>query len=138
MKIDSHLFFLSVRGEFSMSYLRYSLLASLVAFLVIVFRFAAHDYFYPPFTDAQIKASFVDTWEAHAVGSVAILILVLFATCISAALAWGAARLAKRLAGTALALGFADAVLLFASHASLTARTTALTGQTFGGFYGLF
>jgi hypothetical protein len=121
-----------------MSYLRYSFLASLIAFLTGVLCFAAHDYFYPPFTDAQIKASFVDTWEAHAVGSVAILILVLFATCISAALAWGATRLAKRLAGTALALGFADAVLLFASHASLTARTTALTGQTFGGFYGLF
>lgn len=121
-----------------MSYLRYSLLASSVASLAIVFCFAAHDYFYPPFTDAEIRASFVDTWEAHAVGSVAILILVVLATCISAALAWGATRLAKRLAGTALALGFADAALLVASHVFLTERTTALTGHTFGGFHGLF
>ncbi len=121
-----------------MNYLRYSILSALIAFLTIVFCFAAHDYFYPPFTDAQIRASFVDTWEAHAIGSVAILILVVLATCISAALAWGATRLAKRLAGTALALGFADAALLVASHVSLTERMTALTGHAFGGFYGLF
>jgi len=121
-----------------MSYLRSSFLAALIVFLAIVFCFTAHDYFYPPFTDAEIKASLVDTWEAHAVGSVGILILVLLATCISAALAWGASRLARRLAGTALALGFADAALVVASHVILTERTTALTGHTFGGFYGLF
>jgi len=121
-----------------MSYPRHLFFAALIAFLAIVFCFAAHDCFYPPFTDAQIMASFVDTWEAHAVGSVVILILVLLATCISAALAWGATRLAKRLAGTALALGFADAALVVASHVILTERTTALTGHAFGGFYGLF
>jgi len=121
-----------------MSYLRHSLLIASMAFLAGVFCFAVDVYFYPPFTDAEIKASFVDTWEAHAVGSVAILILVMLATCISAALAWSATRLAKRLAGTALALGFADAVLLVASHVSLTERTTALTGHAFGSFYGLF
>lgn len=126
-----------VRSEDSMSHLRHSLLIASVVFLTAVLCFSAYEFVYPPFTDAEIKASLVDTWEAHAVGSVAILILVLLGACLSATLAWGATRLAKRFAVSAVALGLADAVLLIASHVSLTERTTALTGHTFGGFYGL-
>lgn len=120
-----------------MRHLRHSLLIASVVFLTAVLCFSAYEFVYPLFTDAEIQASLVDTWEAHAAGSVAILILVLLGTCLSATLAWGATRLAKRFAVSAVALGLADAVLLIASHVSLTERTTALTGHMFGGFYGL-
>lgn len=121
-----------------MSCLRSPMLIAISAFLSIVFCFAVLGYVYPPFTDAEIRASFVDTWEAHAVGTAAFLFLVLLATCFSVALAWGASGSVKRLAAVALVLGFADAALLVALHVSMTERTTALTGQTFGSFYGLF
>ena len=121
-----------------MTRLREVALVYLVVILAIVCILAVYEIFFPPYTDAQIQASFVDTWEVHALGTAAILLLVLMAAVVAPALAWGCSRLGKKLAVVSVALAGTSAALLITSHAALTERTTALTGQSFGGFYGLF
>ena len=121
-----------------MTRLREIALVCLVVILAIVCILAGYESFFPPYTDAQIQENFVDTWEPHALGTAALLLLVLVAAVVSPALAWGCSRFSKKLAAVSVALCATSTVLLVASHVSLTERTTALTGQTFGGFYGLF
>jgi len=92
----------------------------------------------PPYTDEELAASFVDTWEPHAIVTtllLAILSVAALAVCI--VLAVGGADLRRYSLVTLLVVVSAIASQL-ASHVALSNRVTRLTGQTFGGFYGLF
>jgi len=93
----------------------------LVAVPFAVLLVAATEWFNPPFTDDQIRASIVDTWEPRAMVTFAELVaLVLVGLALVAAL-----------------LCMLAATLTYLNHARLTARATALTGQTFGPLDGL-
>ena len=108
-----------------------------LVFLAAVCVFAAYEMIYPPFSDEEIQASFVDTWGANAQGTVVISLFVFLAITVSAALGWRSSPFAKRLALVSVTFGSAGIALLISSHISLTERTIALTGRSFGGFYGL-
>ena len=114
------------------------LIAAHVALLACAFVFAGFGLLFPPSSDREIQASFVDTWEAHAFSTAVILSALSAMGVVSALLAWGGSRGAKRLAIAAVAFSISSAALFLAAHIELTERTTRLTGQTFGGFYGLF
>jgi len=92
----------------------------------------------PPYTDEQIKASLVDTWQVEAFTTMSLL--VWFGASIAlAAVFWYRAKdgSTRTLAVLAVLLAFAAGVATTSNHILLTTRTTVLTGQSFGGFYGL-
>jgi hypothetical protein len=121
-----------------MEQVRVVLLSIVLALVALLCAYGAHDFFFPPYTDAEIELSFVDTWEVSALITALALVLLAPLTLLSALLRWGGSALAKRLSSISLALAIVAGGLLIASHIALTERTTRLTGQDFGGFYGLF
>jgi hypothetical protein len=121
-----------------MERLRVALLAAFVAVAAIAFAFAGYGKLSPAFTDLEIQASFVDTWGVHALFTLGSSALLLACALFSILLGLGASRTAKRLAVVSAGLAGVAVVLLIATHIELAERTTRLTGQTFGGFYGLF
>jgi len=120
-----------------MTELREVLLSSLTGLLAIVCAFALYGFFFPPFADAEIQESFIDTWQVNAILTAAALGISVVAGALSALLSWRAKGLSKTLAVAAAALCVISVGLLFFNHAALTSRTTELTGQTFGGAFGL-
>ena len=120
-----------------MTEIREVILTTFTGLLTLACVFAAYSLVVPPFTDAEIQQSFVDTWGISAIITAAGLAVVLVAGALSALLSWRGSRLAKRLSIASAALSLAAAGLLVLSHAVLTERTTALTGQEFGGILGL-
>lgn len=113
-------------------------LVALTMLLVVVFVYAVNTVFSPPYTDREIQASFVDTWQGEAIVTAFLLALLVPIAMMAVILGWRGSRLAKRLALMSAGLVVFAAVLLVSGHAALTERTTRLTGQDFGGFYGLF
>ncbi len=110
----------------------------LVAVPFAVLLVAATEWFNPPFTDDQIRASIVDTWEPRAMVTFAELVALVVGGLVSmgfAALSRVAIR--RRTALVAALLCMLAATLTYLNHARLTARATALTGQTFGPLDGL-
>jgi hypothetical protein len=98
---------------------------------------ALRDLLSPPYTDGQIRASFVDTWGTHAiVASVSLFLLTVLGLACIAMLA-GVPSRARRTVAAALASCIIAWGLVLAAHAAMTQRVTALTGQYFGGFWGL-
>ena len=120
-----------------MTELREVILVSFAGLLALVCVFAIYSLVAPPFTDAEIRQSFVDTWEVNAIVTAAAVAVALVAGVLSALLYWRGSRLAKRLSVVSVALSIAATGLLILSHACLTERTTRLTGQEFGGILGL-
>jgi peptidoglycan/LPS O-acetylase OafA/YrhL len=120
-----------------MTEIRELILMSLAGILAFACAFAIYSLVAPPFTDAEIQQSFVDTWEVNAIITTASLAIVLVAGALSALLSWRGSRVAKRISVASVALSVAAACLLVLSHATLTERTTQLTGQEFGGILGL-
>ena len=120
-----------------MSEIREVILVSFAGLLAFACTFAIYSLVVPPFTDAEIQQSFVDTWGSNAIFTKAGLAVVLPAGALSALLGWRGTPLAKRLSITSVVLSIATAGFLILSHAMLTERTTRLTGQEFGGMLGL-
>ena len=112
-------------------------LLAIIAMLLVVGGFAINGLLNPPYTDQQIQASFVDTWEVEAWSTTALLVLLAIAVALSLALAYRGANLTRRLSTMAVLVAVLAGVLVCSSHVALTNRVTQLTGQTFGGFYGL-
>ena len=80
----------------------------------------------------------VDTCELHSWGTLVILGFLGLVGLFAAPLAiWGYEAPTRRFARFILSLALSAAVLAYLSHAALSARTTRLTGQTFGRFHGL-
>jgi hypothetical protein len=93
----------------------------------------------PPYSDQEIRASIVDTWEADALFTFAALAGIAVVTALSLALAYRSEeRLVRRLAVLAVFLAMSSSALVLYSHIALTERTTRLTGHSFGPLYGLF
>ena len=120
-----------------MTELREVLLSSLTGLLAIVCAFAFYGFLFPPFTDAEIQESFVDTWEVNAVLTAVALGVSVVAGALTVLLSWRAKGLSKTLSLAAMALFAMSVGLLLFNHSALTTRTTELTGQTFGGAFGL-
>lgn len=99
----------------------------------------AYRWTHPAYSDAQIRASVVDTWGVSASTTTATLSL-------SAVLAFASALIALRYnqsrvwrpAATAMLVALCGGVLAYANHVMLTVRVASLTGQSFGSWYGLF
>ena len=110
-----------------------------VSILLLTCIYAIFGLLHPPYSDQQIMASIVDTWEAEAMSTVALTVAVVVVAVASLALAYRAQNQSvRRLSRIALVLSVAAVGLLFYTHIELTERTTRLTGQTFGALYGLF
>ena len=111
---------------------------SLIAILAVLCLQSAWELIVPPYSDEQIKSSFVDTWELHAWGTIVVLgFLALVTLCASPLAIWGHDEAARRFAHVIMGLSLCAAALAYSSHAALTARTTRLTGQTFSRCHGL-
>ena len=92
----------------------------------------------PAYIDNQIRASLVDTWEVEAILATCIIVVLLLSFCVSVYISFRNSRRWERsLAACAGILSVVGIAFTFASHVALTARTTELTGQSFGAFYGL-
>jgi hypothetical protein len=110
-----------------------------ISMLLVVCAYGAYISWHPPYSDYEIKASIVDTWQVEALFTFALLVAVGFLALLSVALGWRSSHLLlRRLSVLAVLLSAASGVLLLYSHISLTERAVQLTGQSFGGFYGLF
>ena len=92
----------------------------------------------PPFTDAQLQASLVDTWEvaASTLRVFAFVFLGLGVICV--VLARRATDARTRIAAYLAAVCCLLVIALFLrNHIVLTQRAAGLTGQDFGPVYGL-
>jgi cytochrome bd-type quinol oxidase subunit 1 len=104
-----------------------------------VLVYAAYALVHPPYSDYQIKASIADTWQAEAFFTFVLLIAIALTALLSLVFRWRSGdRRIRRLSALAVLLCTSSSALLIYSHIVLTERTTRLTGQSFGGFYGLF
>jgi hypothetical protein len=104
---------------------------------LIVATGAAWQILEPPFTDAQISDSLVDTWEPHALVTAFVLALLLAAALVvGAVLVFGRVGF-RRLSSAALLAIFAATCLELKSHILLSNQVARVTGQPVGAFYGL-
>ena len=95
-------------------------------------------FLFDPYTDAQIQASIVDTWDPEALMTIVLLSLLAFLLLLSVLLWLLSFRSNARWpACAAVAASLGSACLVFASHAAFTVHVTKLTGQTFGPAFGL-
>jgi hypothetical protein len=109
---------------------------TLVALLACVW--GLHEWVSPPFTDAEIRDSFVDTWEPSAWMTLLELVVLGCVFLISLlVLVFTRQRSMRVLTIATATLAIGGALLSYRNHVALTERTTALTGQTFGKFHGL-
>jgi protein-S-isoprenylcysteine O-methyltransferase Ste14 len=109
------------------------LVASIVAVGVVLFTLTT-----PEYTDDEIRQSFVDTWEPSAIVTLALLCVLAFFVLLALVVGLFSKRSAERLlAAAALLLTLGAATLAYWTHANLTDRTAALTGQEFGPCHGL-
>lgn len=120
-----------------MTELRELTIAIFAGLAACICAFAIYSLLIPPFTDAEIQQSFVDTWEVNAVITAVALVVVLATGALSALLSWRGSRLAKRISIAGVVLSVSAAGFLILSHSALTERTTQITGQEFGGMLGL-
>src|SRR5690606_11471591 len=95
-----------------MTELRVAILVGFIGLFAIVGALAVYSLAFPPFTDAEIQQSFVDTWGASAIITIAGLAVVLPVGALSALLSWCGTSLAKRLSVAAVTLSIAASGLL--------------------------
>jgi hypothetical protein len=104
-----------------------------------VLLYGAYGLAHPPYSDYEIKASIVDTWQVEAFFTFVLLLTTALVALLSLVSRWRSAdRRIRCLSALAVFLCISSGALLIYSHIVLTERTTRLTGQSFGGFYGLF
>lgn len=118
---------------------RAAVLSTAVSVLAIMCVYGIYSAVSPAYTDQEIRASIVDTWEVHAFFTSAALVGIALVTVISFGVAYRSGQqLPRRLAVLAVILSLSSSALILYSHISLTERTTRLTGHAFGPFCGLF
>jgi len=97
---------------------------------VVAMGSASVELVFPPFTDAQLSANFVDTWEAHTLGNFVLLLLFFVGFVASGIAAWFATASNRLFFGLAAAAFLLAAALDVVAMHTLTARTESLTGQS--------
>src|SRR5689334_15715183 len=105
---------------------------AVVAGLLVVFSISA-----PSYTDAEIVASVVDTWEVSAMATIALLVLCAVCLAWSAVAAVRSIGAVRRIAVIGAVASLAAGTAVLHEHIVLTGRVAQLTGQSFGHFYGL-
>ena len=85
----------------------------------------------PPFTDAELRENFVDTWEAHVLGGVFVLALYCVGG-LAASLGIVFGKRSRRLFSLACVAFVFACVLEFVSLELLTQRTEELIGHELG------
>jgi len=113
-----------------------SFLAVLVAIALAAIVNGAWQILSPSYSDAQIAASLVDTWQPHAFVTGVVLALLFTAGCVVLACLF-AGRHLRRISCVALLAIFVAIGTQFAGHVLLSHQATRVTGQTFGALYGL-
>lgn len=119
--------------------IRLVVLLAATGLLLVTGAIALVDIVYPPFTDAQIRASLQGTWQGYAAFTRMLLVLHAAIAAVALSLLRSATTRREGIVATAciaLAIGATASVLI--AHAHLTTRVTLLTGQAFSRFYGLF
>jgi hypothetical protein len=107
---------------------------ALVALLLGIFEWLR-----PPFTDGQLRASLVDTWEVARSTTRVFMVVFLGLGSICLALAGRASEtMARYVAIGAAAASLATLLLYLRNHIVLTQRAAALTGEDLGPFFGMF
>jgi hypothetical protein len=109
-----------------------------LAFAVLALALGFYEWTHPPFTDAQIQASFVDTWEVAASTTrvFAVVFFGLGSICIVLARKATEAR-ARAVAWLAAVACLCALALFMRNHIEMTERAAKITGQEFGFSYGL-
>jgi hypothetical protein len=92
---------------------------------------------HPPYSDAQIAASIVDTWQPRALVTALVLAVLCLCACAIVAIRILTGRRLRRLSYVALLSICAAFGAQLGSHIALTHQATRVTGQTFGPLYGL-
>jgi hypothetical protein len=91
--------------------------------------------FWMPFTDQQIRNSFIDTWEASAwYTMIGLVVLGITSLAAVAVLLSSRKSLFRMLAVATLILAVLAAMLGYLNQSTLAKRTTELTGQPVGVF----
>ncbi len=91
------------------------------------------------YTDAQIAASFVDTWEVTALCTTATIVVAILGIAAGVlAFYLEHTRHRSRASAVPVTVCLVGAAMVQASHAALTNRVTQITGQSFSGIWGLF
>ena len=91
----------------------------------------------PPYSDAQIAASLVDTWEVHALTTSFALVLLSVLACITLAICMFSGKRLRLAACVAFFVISAGIGVQLAAHVVLTHQVARVTGQKFGPLYGL-
>lgn len=118
-------------------------LARVIPWLVLAFALLAlalgfYEWANPPFTDEQLRASTVNTWEVAASTTRVFAIVFLGLGLICVVLARKAEVASSRLAASLAVAACAVTLLVFLrNHIELTQRAAALTGTEFGPSFGL-
>ena len=113
-------------------------LAALVSLLLIAGTYALQQTVNPPYADEQIRASIADTWEVEALATTVLLGSFFVSIALTFALASRSTSAGiRRLAFISVLLALFAGATTMANHIALTKRTAQLTGQSFGGFFGL-
>jgi hypothetical protein len=86
------------------------------------------------FSDEEVLASIVDTYEPSAWAVWNALLISIPGVLVAAATAWASSGTRRRVALIQVASLWVLALLVCAKHFLLMRHITAITGQTFGGF----
>ena len=103
-----------------------SILLLLLALAAVIL--AGNDLLSPPFTDAELEANQVDTWEAYVLGGVIVLGLIFSGFALSAMGVW--LNRGGRITFAAACVAFAGAFLIEVANVEmLTQRVERLVGH---------
>jgi uncharacterized membrane protein len=109
-----------------------------LAFALLGLALGYYEMSHPPFTDEQLKASAVDTWEVANSTTRVFGIVFLGLSLVCAFLARNAVGAANQIVAWVAAVTCLLTLMLFLhNHIELTQRTADLTGREFGPLYGL-
>jgi len=118
---------------------RAAVLYAAVAALLLACLYGGYAVTSTPYSDQELRASIVDTWQAQALFTLVVLAGIAALTALSVAVAYGTRdRVVRRLRLLAILLSITSAALVFSGHMALTERATLITGHSFGFLYGLF
>jgi uncharacterized membrane protein YozB (DUF420 family) len=110
-----------------------------LAFALLALALGLRELSQPPFTDEQLKASLVNTWEVATSTTRVFAIVFLGLGAISVVLARKATEARVRLVAYAAAVAcLATLMVYLRNHVVLTQRAAGLTGEELGPLYGLF
>jgi hypothetical protein len=114
-------------------------LAVLILLLILACANAIHGFVSPPYTDQQIQASVVDTWQVEALTTTVAIALSTASILFALLLAYkSTSAVEHRLAAAAVVFAVSVAAVTVFNHVALNKRVGQLTGQSFARFYGLF